>query len=255
MQNLGSMSQLSAAHFFHKFAIHEAVAVASLASCLISADPAYAGQPLYTDDATILPQGACQVEAFSKRLLDRGRAGAEAAVQPACNLGGNAEWSLAYTRVNSSDESKLHLIGIGAKTVFRTLETGGWGAGASIGVTSDVSHRIRSQSAGVNFLYSNAPNDLVLFHLNVGATRKSGNRTMGTWSTALEYNLNERSALSVERYGEQHQRPYWRVGGRTALVADRFQVEAALENQSGAGRKSMILFLGFTLFWMNALGQ
>src|SRR6185436_6914070 len=66
----------------------------ALLAALLAATSAFAARPLTTDDAAILDDKQCQIEAW----VDRGRDASVGWFVPSCNFGGGVEWQIGLSR-------------------------------------------------------------------------------------------------------------------------------------------------------------
>jgi hypothetical protein len=184
--------------------------------------PAYAGRPMTVDDAVIVAPGQCQLETYALRAGEA----REFWATPACNVGDT--WELAAGGAWAEDQSgRTHYGRLQAKTVFKALDAGGWGAGlvladqfrAGRGLDGDI-------SANVPVSFS-LRGDSVLLHLNAGAVRTQATRTTNaTWGIGAEFKLNERNSLTAESFGQQRSRPRQQLGFAHALIPDHLQIDA-----------------------------
>lgn len=89
--------------------------------------PAEAARPFVTDDARLTTAGSCQLESWTRFYADS----TEVWALPACNPTGNLELTLGGGRARYQDTSlsSSEDYVLQAKTLFRTLETNGWGWG------------------------------------------------------------------------------------------------------------------------------
>jgi hypothetical protein len=226
-------------------------ALASVAMGLlgIGVDAAHAGRPLNTDDAAILPQGACQLETW----LRPSRHLHQFNFQPACNPWGGIEWGASFTRQHAADASPQSLVGLQAKTVFREAETGSWGAGASLGMTRIAAdggaYTNTSTLRAGTLIVSAAPTAALALHANVGATQEGSRRAIANWAAAIEYDVNPRWTLVAEIYGSAHARPAHQLGARTWLAPDHLQLDATIGRESIAGKTESLLTVGLVWFW------
>jgi hypothetical protein len=96
--------------------------------------PAWAARPFVTDDARLTTAGSCQLESWV-RTYPQSR---ETWALPACNPGGNLELPVGggWARYDDAPATKDQVFQL--KTLFRPLETNGWGWGLAVGT---VRHR------------------------------------------------------------------------------------------------------------------
>jgi hypothetical protein len=192
----------------------------------------HAGRPLVTDDAGLIEAKACQFETW----LQRNRDSDEYWAVPACNVTGNFEIALGGARIDASEESQT--VGVlQAKTLFKPLQTNGWGVGLVFG--DRFTRRSRSEE-----LYAFVPvsvslrDDLLLLHTNLGWLRQraeppDGRRHRATWSVGAEGRVAANTFLSVETFGEIKGDSLYQVGIRHWLVTERIQVDATYGSRLG----------------------
>lgn len=226
---------------------------------LLAVSSAQAGRPLYTDDAGILPQGACQLETW----LQTGIQPAQWVLGPACNPHGPIEWGATLIVQKAPAEDRQHSrqdqFGLAAKTVFKELEVGSWGVGASLGFTRPLPGNqgplgSRLIAAG-SLLFSASPTAKLTLHLNAGAIQPEGRHAVANWGTAFEYIIDERWTLVGEHYGERHGRPFTALGAAVWLVRDKVQLDATFGREPRAGGSGYARYgtLGLVWVWENVL--
>lgn len=195
---------------------------------------AHAARPMVTDDARIVDPGACQIETW--RRGDRGSY--ESWALPACNFTGNLEVTLGATDQPEASGGRAADIVLQGKTVFKTLETNGYGYGLVVG---GVSHSDRiAQQESVGSIYGYVPisksfhDDRLIVHVNLGALQNRDVDTKAfTWGVGGEFNVTSRVALIAETYGNNHSQPFVQGGLRIWIVPNRFQVDTTIGAQSG----------------------
>ena len=218
----------------------------ALAALLAAPAATWAARPFVTDDARMTTAGSCQLEAWTRRY----QSSQEYWALPACNPTGNLELTLgggvASLPGNSgwTDDYALQ-----AKTLFRPLETNGWGLGAAVGTI-----RHPKVNPGPNLLgnvYAYLPlsmsfaDDLLIVHLNGGWLHdKATAKHQGTWGLGTELNLDQRWTLITESYGNTVDTPYWQAGFRYSVVPGLFQVDTTIGRQYGGNRDARWLSFG-----------
>ena len=216
-------------------------------ACLLACGGAHAGRPMTVDDAAIAAPGQCQLETYALRAGDL----AEYWATPACNVGGDWELALggAWTDDTSGPHSRTAHVGrVQAKTVFKTLESNGWGLGL---VLAD---QFRAGSGGDGDLSLNLPlsvslrDDAVLLHFNLGVMHAEATRRHhATWGSGVQFKLGERHTLTAEVYGRQHSGSRYQFGIARALIPDRLQIDATWGRRltRGGGEPAVTLGLVF----------
>lgn len=224
---------------------------ALLAFCaLLAAAPARAARPMITDDARIVDPKACQVESWVRTNA----ASREFWALPACNPTGDAELTFggARTRVDGEGIATSD-IQMQAKTIFRPLETNGWGWGLAVGA---VRHPNGEPPADrfPGDVYAYAPistsfaDDVVVTHVNLGASRrKADGRSFFNWGLAAETAMHERVYLVTEAFGQQKGKPFVQLGLRIWLVPNRVQVDTTYGNRLGTTGEGRWYSIGLRL--------
>jgi hypothetical protein len=211
---------------------------AALVACgFVLAQPAtsvHAARPMITDDARITDSHACQVEAWSKST----RAGKEFWAFPACNPTGNLEFTLGANALPDGSGGRAGDYVLQGKTLFRTLETNGYGWGFAAGTIRHGDPAPGQGRHASNYFYLPASGsflgDFVIVHLNLGAqdNRDTRQRSM-TYGVGSEINFTPRFALIAETFGDERTRQYYQAGIRFWVVPGRFQIDATRGAQSG----------------------
>ncbi|QNP47784.1 hypothetical protein [Diaphorobacter aerolatus] len=210
--------------------------VAVLAPLLLGAASAYAARPMITDDARVVDPKACQVESWARRNQDGTN---EFWAQPACNFTGNLELTLggAITR-ESGGATHASAQVLQGKTLFKPLETNGWGAGLVLGTVRDP----RASAGAGRDWYGFVPmsfsfaGDRFVLHTNLGWQRDQGTRRSHVmWGVGSETRLTDRSFAVMETFGAADGRPHYQVGVRYWLVPERVQVDTTYGNRFGGG--------------------
>lgn len=207
------------------------LAVSTLCIALF-ATTVYAARPMNTDDARIVDAKSCQLESWVKHPKGH----TEFWAQPACNFTGNLELTTggSLTREDGSTRGSAQMLQ--GKTLFKPLETNGWGWGLAMGMARDP----RRDAGGGHDMYAYVPVSLslasnkVVLHSNVGWLREQGSRSNRlTWGLGSETQLHERTWLIAETYSQGSGKPLVQVGLRYWLVPDRVQIDATYGNRIG----------------------
>lgn len=213
------------------------------AAVLMAAPQAFAARPLITDDARIVDPKACQVESWVKRNRDS----TEYWAIPACNFTGNLEVALGGARTHDAMGTRTSDVQMQAKTLFKPLETNGWGIGLAVGTVRHVDIDRRDWYAYVPTSFS-LRDDAVVVHTNVGFLRDGALRSDRlTWGLGTEVRLAERSWLIAETFGQQHGKALHQLGVRHWLVPDRVQFDVTYGNRNGSGSEARWFSFGLRL--------
>lgn len=215
-----------------------------LSGALLAAAPqARAARPLITDDARIVDPKACQVESWVKRNRDS----TEYWAVPACNFTGNLELALGGARTHDAMGTRTTDMQVQAKTLFKPLQTNGWGIGLAVGTLRHVDVGRRDWYAYVPTSFS-LRDDAVVVHTNLGFLRDGVlRRDRLTWGLGTEVRLSERSWLIAETFGQQHGKALHQLGVRHWLVPDRVQFDLTYGNHNGSGSEARWFSFGLRL--------
>ena len=212
---------------------------------LLAPATAQAGRPMTTDDAAVLDPRTCQLEAWWQRLHDHN----EAWLAPACSIapGWEAGLSLVRTREPGSASSE-RLGGVYVKTVFRPLQTNGWGLGMVLAHLPLEAGSLAGDTALNVPLTVSLLDDAVLVHANAGWTRHYTIHQGGaTWALGTEVAVTPRAALTLETFGARRGHSYVQAGARYSVIPNRLDLDAAYGERLTARGKEGYVSLGVTL--------
>jgi hypothetical protein len=102
---------------------------ALLCAALLAANTAHAARPMITDDARIVDAKACQLESWVKKNPDS----TERWALPACNFTGNLELTFGGASTREAGDTKTTDVVMQGKTLFKGMDTNGWGIGLAAG--------------------------------------------------------------------------------------------------------------------------
>ena len=226
------------------------ILLAALVACaLLAAAPLRAAQPYVTDDARLVPAGACQLE-VGKRVL---RGSREAWLLPACNPLGNLELSLGMNRAHAVDTERATAIVVQAKSLIRELKPGEYGLGWVANLESRRHPRpgqSRTGDAHVAGIYSHSFRDDTFFiHANAGVRRlRDEHATEATWGLAAEYNFTERIAALVEASDTTRSPRGYQAGLWFALVPDRLELDISVGGDARDFRETRYWTVGIRMY-------
>ena len=191
-----------------------------------------AARPFVTDDARLTNPGSCQIETWVRAYADS----REAWALPACNPGGNLEFTVgggrAWQQAAPATEDYLFQL----KTLVRPLRDDGWGWGLAAGVVRHPDINPGPNLLGNTYAYLPASVSLaggrMVVHANVGWLREraSGLKKL-TWGLGAEWQVASRLTLIAESFGDHRDRPWWQLGARVAVVPDLLQIDATVGRQ------------------------
>lgn len=212
-------------------------------AALLVAHTAYAARPMITDDARIVDVKACQLESWVKKNPDS----TEIWALPACNFTGNLELTLGGATTQEAGRTQTTDVVMQGKTLFKVMDTNGWGIGLAAGT-------VRHPAADTRDWYAYVPtsfsfrNDAVVVHTNLGWLHEGETRRNRlTWGLGTEAQLAERTWLIAETFGQNQDKSFHQLGLRHWMVPDRVQLDATYGNRNGGGNGERWFSIGLRL--------
>jgi len=204
--------------------------------------PAFAARPLTTEDASILEDKDCQLEAW----LDFAHEATQGWFVPACNFGGHIEWQIGFARTRAQGESHFSDAYAQAKSAWR-LGEGPWSLGGVAGVVR------RGPEAPVRrwdnpYLLAIATGEFgdLMAHANLGWSRvRETGRDLTPWGVALEYAVHPRVTVLGEAFGVTGESPFLRAGLRHAAIEKRLDLDISVVTRLHGSRSERLLSIGF----------
>ena len=192
---------------------------------------AHAARPMITDDARLTDGGACQVESWVHLHGSQH----EFWALPACNPGGNFEFTFGGALAYADGTQESGALVIQGKTLFKPLETNGYGIGLAAGYATQPG----SAHTGNPYFYVpisfSLADDRVVIHTNLGYTRERENQENRlTWGLGSEVQLTPRAWLIAESYGQDKGNPFFQMGVRYWIVPGHVQIDTTYGSQFGA---------------------
>jgi len=204
---------------------------------LVVAGPAFAGRPLTTEDAAVVDEQACQLEAW----IDRSRNTTTGWFVPACNFGGGIQWQVGGARYREGGAGNSSEAYAQAKGLLREArDDSPWSVGVVLGVMRESPYALLP----VTFTSGD-----FTWHVQPGWARDRERRRNTTqWGVAGEFAANPCFSLVAEAFGENSERPFVRAGARWSVVRDRLDLDFTLVTRSGATREERFASLGITWY-------
>ena len=204
---------------------------ALMVMAVIEAPFATAGEPLFTDDDTLVDPGYCQVEAWAMPARDSHGLFA----QPACNLAFDTELALGLSR-SSSDGERSSAMAVQLKHIFFNAPGDAWAFGASAGAMRDTS--IAHGRSAFDTWYAKgivalAASDDLELDFNLGAASTYGVGGYALAGMAAQYKVSARTELLGEVYRDAPGHAKAQAGLRVSVVPDRFDVYASVGQPFG----------------------
>lgn len=193
---------------------------------------AWGARPFVTDDARLTNSESCQLESWLRIYPDSH----EVWALPACNPGGNLEFTLGGGRARHDRESPTRDFVLQAKTLFRPLSSHDWGWGLAAGVVRHPASNPGPNLFGNTYAYlpfsASFREDRIVMHANLGWLReRQSGRDNTTWGLGGEFKLTSRFLAIAETFGDNRNAPYWQLGGRFAIIPDLLQLDATVGQQ------------------------
>ncbi len=224
-------------------------AACAFAAALLCPGPASAARPMVTDDARLTDAGACQLETW----LRFNRSSTEYWALPACNPGGNLEITVGGAFADSRGLHHADTV-VQFKTLFKPLETDGWGYGLAVGRARHIGAGVDDTSNLQRYVYlpisRSLFGDRLVIHTNIGATEPSGGerlRGIGGIGGELDITGAGRTWLMGEVFDQQAGRPFFQVGLRRWLVPGHVQLDATYGDRLDDGSAARWFTLGLRL--------
>lgn len=209
---------------------------------------AMSARPFVTDDARLTTAGSCQLESWGRAYKDS----TELWALPACNPTGNLEFTVGGGRAHQDGERGTSDFVFQLKTLFRPLDTNGWGWGLGVGTVRHPQINPGPNQLGNAYAYVpmsfSFQDDRVVVHANVGWLReRATQRNNATWGLGAEVQVAQRVTLIAESYGDHRQNPYWQIGGRLSVVPNVVQVDLTMGQQVAGPSGGRWVSLGLRL--------
>ena len=208
----------------------------------LAAFPALGARPLTTDDASILDDKQCQLEAG----LDFGHSVTLGSFVPACNFGAGIEWEIGVTHARAMGDTQL-VEGHAQAKIASRLGEGPWSLGAVAGVTRrEVESSVRRWDNPFALALVTGEFGALVAHGNLGWSRdRDTGRDVTPWGLAIEGNVHPRLTLLAEAFGVNREKPFLRAGLRHAAIAERLDLDLSVLSRAGGGRSDRLIAIGF----------
>jgi hypothetical protein len=213
---------------------------------LFIAHSAHAARPLVTDDARLTNAHGCQLESWMRSY----QGGQELWALPACNLGENFEITLGGGSYRNNDDNYHTEDWVAQfKTLFKPLETNGWGIGFAAGRVMHPDIQPGPNQLGNTYFYIpvsfSLRDDDVIVHVNVGMLRdRQEDRNKVNMGVGSEFKLGGNFKGVAEVFGDHTQNPFYQVGLRYSLVPEVFQIDGTVGQQVNGSNQTQWLSIG-----------
>lgn len=205
---------------------------------------AFAARPFVTDDARLTTDGSCQLESWMRSYPDS----KEFWALPACNPTGNLEFTFGGGRTKQEGVQATSDYVFQAKTLFRALDTNGWGWGLAAGTIRHPEITPGPNKLGNTYAYiplsASLRDDKVIVHVNLGWLKdKASGLNSASWGIGGEFKLQPKLLGIAETYGDNRGMSYGQVGVRYSVIPDLFQLDTTVGQQlSGEGNSRWVSF-------------
>lgn len=221
-------------------------ALTLLGALTLATAPAWAARPFVTDDARLTTAGSCQLESWARVYPHS----TELWALPACNPWENLELTVGGGLAHTDNQASTNDYVLQAKTLFRPLQTDGWGIGLAVGTIRHPQVNPGPNLLGNTYAYvpfsASFAGDLLVVHANLGWLRdKATHRNQVTWGLGTELNMNPRWTLVGEAFGTDAGGSWWQAGARYHLVPGLWQLDSTVGRQFGG--PSDVQWLSFGL--------
>jgi hypothetical protein len=202
------------------------------------------------DDAELIDARSCEAEIW---YTDVDGAGHGSFLSPTCRLDGN--WQVTATAgFLREDGENSELYGLEAKTLFRDMDTHGFG----LGLVAGTEYLSETRHWEVAFAYVPVSFELIpdraRVHLNLGAERdrSEADKTAFTWGLGTETRFTDSLGLVAEVYGDDRggARPVAQIGPRIGLLDEHFFLDLTWSHELG-GEKEEAWTVGVNFVALN----
>lgn len=199
---------------------------------------------MITDDARLTDGGACQVETWFHLHREQ----KEFWALPACNPGGNLEVTLGGALARENGEPQSGATVIQGKTLFKPLETNGYGIGLAVGYSKPPGE---GQSGSPYFyvpISFSLADDRIVIHTNIGDLRERETKRHNlTWGLGTELQTTDRLYVIAESYGTDKGDTFFQTGLRYWIVPGHVQVDTTYGSRFGQAHDTQWLSIGLRL--------
>lgn len=215
---------------------------------LLITTQALAARPFVTDDARLTTAGSCQLESWSRHYQHS----IELWALPACNPFGNFEITAGAALSRYDGVQKNHDYLLQAKTLFKPLETNGWGIGFALGTVKHPDITPGPNQFGNTYAYIpysvSFADDQLIMHVNVGMLHdKASNQNHTTWGIGSEITVSPRLIGILETYGDDKDKPYAQIGLRYSIIPNAMQIDTTFGQQVNSDHANQWVSVGIRL--------
>lgn len=205
----------------------------ALGLAVLCAGHAQAARPMSTDDANIVDEKSCQLEAWAKTT----RTALERWAMPGCNFGGDMEWTVGGNAQTDDGVGKTQFWVGQVKKRWVPVADGQLGISTTVGIMS--TRPATADRPNDKDYFFNVPVTVPLgqdrfVHLNAGwVQHQSLGVSRPTWGVGGELPLTASLIGIAETYGEAAMGTRYQVGLRIWVVPQRVQIDTTYGNRVG----------------------
>lgn len=206
---------------------------------------AWAGRPMFTDDATLTIAQTCQIENwfFHSKTIN------QVNTLPACNPTGNFEVTGGYTTTDIKDVGKQQSYHLQGKTLFVPLDSDHrYGVGFSAGIDRP------DQNNGDNFAYIpfsiSSANQEWVTDINLGwqQTLQKESKNTFTWGAGTTYSPNQYLSLFSEVFGNNKMQPTLHGGISIGIIPNQLQLDLTYGNDLSIKKDGGFFTMGLNYY-------
>jgi len=215
---------------------------------LLLSTHAEAARPFVTDDARLTSSGSCQLETWT-RLYENS---SELWALPACNPFGNFEITLGEGISHDNQVATTRDYVTQIKTLFKPLETNGWGIGLAAGRVFHPEIKPGPNLFGNTYIYVPASfsfdDDKLVIHANLGILKEDKSDSVKTtYGLGSEYRLTNNLLSIAELFGDDKQKPFVQIGFRYSVMPNLLQFDSTLGQWVGGKSEEAWLSFGIRI--------
>lgn len=204
---------------------------------------ALAGEPLATEDASILPAGSCQLETWWRHQHNVDVASA----LPACSPNAHVEIAVGGASYRSDDAARHAVLLLQVKPILYRDAERRFTFGAVVGTLRDTgraSERGVFHEAIATLIGTWEINATLRVHVNGGIAHSRHEFTTGTFAFAVEGDVAPRWTLMAELYRDSPGRPQVQLGSRYTVIENRLEIFASAGERLSGGSEERFFKIG-----------
>jgi hypothetical protein len=219
-----------------------------LLPCLAAfALPALAGEPLATEDASILPKGACQLETWVRHERHVNQFWA----LPACSPNEHVELALGGAIYRDEETGRHAVLQLQAKPILYRDPGERYAVAALFAAVRDTGREhVRGgfhESLAALVASFDFPDSALRVHVNAGIGHSHREFTTAIYGAAIEFDAAARWTLLAEVFRDAPGRPNAQAGVRYTVIEDALELFASIGERIGGGGDGPFVKAGLRL--------